>query len=197
MVLPIDLKHTLPWVIPAGLRKIIPLAASILQPLWALRIKKLSRKDAQTFRLGDLTDVVPRVELRQAELQKPHIVHDCSFLSWRYEVITQPRIETLISDAGGYAICEATPAYFYVYDWHAPSLEAADAILAKILELAIRAKSQTISICANDPEEKAHLERNGYLAMRTPLKVIYYPQAAFPEDQNEFHYCLYDSDGNI
>lgn len=197
MVLPLNLEQSLGWVVQSNWAWSVPLLASLLNPFWALRNRLYARKTNGAVTLGSLEDAIPRVSANQQRLAIPHICHDREFLTWRYGVAIAANIQTLITQAGGYAICEATPTYFYVYDWHAVDSNDADAILTKVLRLASAANCHTISICANDAQERKDLKRHGFLSMRKPLKVIYYPQGSFAADQTTIHYCLYDSDGNI
>ena len=96
-----------------------------------------------------------------------------------------------------HAIFEATRSYFYVYDWGAEDATDTQLLFSQVYQLAWQSQSKTILVLANKETEKKTLSRLGFLAMRHPTKVIYYSPGGLTEKQTGFHYCLYDSDGNL
>lgn len=197
MVMPLDLKHTLGWVISEKNKSGIPFISRALQPFWSLIVKWRARQVVNGLVPTNLDEIIHRVGIAQSRIEIPYIVHDRDFLTWRFGVVIPAHIQSFVTGSGGYAICEATPAYFYVYDWHAADAQDASVLISNFLAMARAAQSQTISVMANNQQEHNWLRERGYLAMRTPLNIIYYPEHIISTDQRRFHYSIFDSDGNI
>ena len=197
MVLPLQVGHVLGWKLQGHWRPLLKPAAALLQPLWGFRTRRLSRYKTAGVTVGSLEDLIPRVQKRQESITLPYVLHDEAFLRWRFSSPIPAPIQILLSQEGGFATCEATPSYFYVYDWHASSSSETSALFARITTLALKAGSQTILVYANNVREKDLLRDFGFLAQRSRVKVIVHPRFALPPDQDGFHYRIYDSDGNL
>lgn len=197
MILPLEIAHFLEMVFKGKSKLLSSFLSLIFQPVWNLRLKLLLRPGTNQVLEGSCDEVIPFVKAYQSTINEPHIVHDESFLKWRYSVVIPANIKTLLTDSGSYAICEATSTYFYVYDWHIKDQADAKTLFKRILNLALQAKSKAILVYANTDQEQESLKKNGYLKMRTPVKVIYYPPEVISGKVNSFHYCIYDSDGNL
>lgn len=197
MLLPVDLQHFFGMVLKGRGSLINSLISTVVQPTWNLWLRAKLRQPRCQVKEGQCEDVIPLVAAHQSTIAQPHIIHDEAFLRWRYSVVFPANIVTLFTEAGSYAICEATSSFFYIYDWHISDLKDAREIFGRIIDLALQAKSTSILVYANTDSERQLLKKQGYLQMRTPVKVIYYPTGTFSERTNTFHYCIYDSDGNL
>ncbi len=197
MVLPIDPSVIMRWVLKARFKRIIPIMAKVVRPYFDFKNRKRAKKSVKGILLGGWKDVAERISAHQASITKPHILHDTAFLNWRYSVPFKANIQTLCSQQGGYAICEGTKQAFYVYAWQAFSLQEAQSLFTTILQRAQSENCQYILAYANNQNERSLLKKNGFLSMRTPIKVIYHTTDRILDHHRHFHYCMYDSDGNL
>jgi hypothetical protein len=197
MVLPLDVRGVIGWVLKDRLKPLTTFLSKAVQPLNDLKIKRLSNKPIKGIRLADWQTVAPLVARYQATIKQPHILHDESYLAWRYSVPFKADITTMISTQGGYAICEATPQNYYVYDWHAAHRQEAVSIFTSILQQAQQSGCKHILAYANHEKERKQLIHCGFFQMRTPIKVIYHTAEPILNHSDSFHYCIYDSDGNL
>lgn len=197
MILPLELSHFFEMVFKGKSKLLSSFFSLIFQPVWNLRLKLLIRPGNNQVLEGGCDEVIPFVKAYQSTIDKPHIIHDDAFLKWRTSVVIPANIQFYFTKAGSYAICEPTSSNFYIYDWHIKVQGDGKAIFGRILELAMQAKSKMILAYANSNQERKLLRQRGFLKMRTPVKVIYYPPEVISEKINSFHYCIYDSDGNL
>jgi GNAT superfamily N-acetyltransferase len=200
MVLPIRAADVLSWKIPHKARRLLPVAATILQPLVDMNLRRLLRRrpdiDVQHCLWHEL---LPRIEHRQKLIAAPHILHDQSFLQWRCSGLAgfvRP-VQALRCRRFGYVLFEFASRALRVCDWYAETVEEVHAMLHCLLGQALTGSVQTMRVCANSTEEEAWLRRAGFLAMRTPVQVIYYPSELLCETRAPFHYTLFDSDENL
>jgi len=197
MVLPLEVHGVIGWVLKDRLKPLTSLLSKAVQPLNDYKIKRLLKKPIKGIRLADWQTVAPLVASHQATLTQPYIVHDESYLAWRYSVPFKADITTIVSTQGGYAICEATREDYYVYDWYAAHRQEAVSIFTYILQLAQQSGCKHILAYANHEKDRTQLIRCGFIQMRTPIKVIYHTAEPILNHSNTFHYCIYDSDGNL
>jgi hypothetical protein len=197
MVLPLDVRGVMGWVFKDRLKPLTALLSKGIQPINDLKIKRLSKRSVKGIRLADWQDVASLVARYQATIKQPHILHDESYLAWRYSVPFEVDITTMISTQGSYAICEATSEDYYVYDWHAAHHQEAFLIFTSILQNAQQSGCKHILAYANHEKERKQLIQCGFFQMRTPIKVIFHNSEPILNQSDAFHYCIYDSDGNL
>lgn len=198
MFLPLDISILIGWKFRGALKSLVPVISKIIQPINNFRIKALVRRKMGDISFGGLEDVAPLVIQQQSTLKRPHILHDKNFLTWRYAEPYKPDIKTLLVSDGSYAICEATSQYYYVYDWHAANKEEALALFPSIIHQAKESISKNILVFANSHREKDILKQQGFFQLgKKPANIIYHSDEAILDGNNYFHYCIYDSDGNL
>ena len=197
MVLPLDVRVLMGWILKERFKGLIPILSKILQPINRLRINTLVKKPIRDVHYAGWEDVLPLVAEQQSKLSKPHILHDKAYLAWRYNVPFDADIHTFQSSNGSYAICEGAGRDYYVYDWHTVNRSECIRLFTKILGEAIQAGCQNILAFANDDLERKRLMKVGFLKMRTPIRVIYHSVEPILDRFEKFHYCIYDSDGNL
>jgi GNAT superfamily N-acetyltransferase len=198
MFLPLDISVLIGWKLRGTLKSLVPFISKMIQPINNFRIKALVRRKSGDTRFGGLQDVAPLVIQQQSTQKEPHILHDKEFLTWRYAEPYKPSIKTILGPEGGYAICEATSQYFYVYDWHAANKEQALALFPSIIHQAKESISKNILVFANSHLEKKLLKQQGFFQLgKKPANIIYHSDDAILEGYKNIHYCIYDSDGNL
>lgn len=197
MVLPLEWSHVLSWKLPSSLKFMLPVLSTMSKPIaWGLGRKLRCHTDVET---APWQNAVERIQYFQSYLRLPHIIHDQEFLNWRCNGLEgfSPRLNAICPVKHAYAIFEATRTYFFVYDWGAEDKADTLLLFSHIYQLAKQHRSKTILVLANREADKKTLSRLGFMTMRHPTKVIYYPTSVLFEKQTAFHYCLYDSDGNL
>ena len=196
MVLPLKLAPISHWKFDGRFRTLVSITTTILQPIWSLRLELINHKRSGKVLHVEYADVFPLIKKKQVSLSHPHILHDMNFLEWRFGQ-KNSQMECVIAPEGGYAIYEASPKRLIIYDWNSDYSGDFHCLFRHIFDSALQVNAELISVLANTQKEKHFLSRFGFLAMRTPTKVIYYPQISEFAQSNYFHYCLYDSDGNL
>lgn len=168
-----------------------------LQTLLNLRNQACRKKRTEQISQIPAIDVIDRISEHQQALTKPHIVHDADFLTWRFSSVLPTKIRAWVSSTAGYAVSETTPRTYYVYDWFTEDKFEAQSLFERLILDAVDSACQSLMAYANSSTEVDYLKSLGFVSMRTPVKVIYYPQEMFATDKRHFHYCIYDSDGNL
>jgi len=199
MVLPLDPSHVLGWKTPQLLAVAIPVLASLARPLVRVRASQLTRATGpQPAALCRWQEVAGRIEERERKIEAPHIVHDRSFLEWRCTGLSGFSAELLGLRAGsGWAVVGPADRYFYVYDWWAQDHDDYLSLFRAVYRMAQERRNQTVMALAPDATAESWLDAAGFLRMRRPVKVVHYPAAPLARAQSGFHYCVYDSDGNL
>lgn len=197
MVLPLDPIYDIRLRIPKNYQRLAPVLAILAKPILKLRGRELLKYAGNPkIKIGSWAHVEAAIESQ--EIKYPHIVHDRAFLDWRCRGFAgfSPELMSISTESGSFAIFQDTPTVFYIFEWKAQTLEDALVLFSAIKNLALLKKSQSISVMANSNQEQTWLKRAGFFTTRTPVKVIYYPSEPL-EKHSYFHYCIYDSDGNL
>lgn len=197
MLLPLKPESEIEIRLPAGLKRFAPWLSTMAAPLIRFQTRKLRRSNhATAVRLGDWMEVAEFISSN--DLQSPHILHDSAFLQWRGGGLAgfSPVLESVYSGPDAFAVFQSTPNQFYVYEWHARDFVNALLLFSSIYQLAKERDSHTIIAFANDNDERDWLGKLGFLKKFTPTKIIYYPDSPLSGYGN-FHYDIYDSDGNL
>lgn len=197
MILPVNAAHILRWKLPQLSDSLADALGRCIEPLIRLRSFRLAQtQGSDGVRLAKWHEAVPL--LRKRFIRIPHVVHDDAFYEWRCSGLAgySSQLDAFISGSGSAAIVEGSPSYYYVYEWLANGLSESRSLFAAILQHARIRKSQTIMVFANTNDEVEQLKHLGFLAMRTPVKVIYYPSGSMAKHAS-FHYTIFDSDGNL
>lgn len=200
MILPLQLSHIVSWKMPERYRFLTKPLGTIGTPYMAWRMRALSRGHLRnSVKRVHWREVVPLVQERQQRLMEPYILHDEAFLSWRCPGLEgfNKELPALITDQGGYALVEPHPRDFYVHEWYAPDEASCLALFQEILVMGQEWKCLAIRVLAQNVQEIQWLDRMGLLRMRHPTEVVIYPNQVLDSNLNYFHYCLYDSDGNL
>jgi hypothetical protein len=197
MILPVQPQLAIKERLPQRIQFLTPFLAMAAKPLVMLRIRGLLKKTLQPAFKSASWQAVEQLVLNQ-NIRFPHILHDSSFLQWRCNGLPgfSPKLESVSLDTGAFAVFQATPSQFFVYEWKAENLTDTRFLFEHIVRLCLERNSQTILVYANSNNEELWLHKLGFFMRRTPTKVIYYPHTLLGK-YSYFHYCLYDSDGNI
>ncbi len=195
MILPLKIDYVLNLL---GQKRIEnKLMKKSIQTLLNLRNLVYRKKQTEQTLQIPTVDAIERISEHQLALTKPHIVHDSDFLNWRFSSVIPAKIHGWVSSTAGYALSESTPRTYYVYDWFSETKSEAQSLFQRLILDAVESDSQSLMAYANSSTEVNYLKSLGFISMRTPVKVIYYPHNKFTSDTQNFHYCIYDSDGNL
>lgn len=197
MFLPLEPTQAINLRLPARYQRLTPVLARCMVPWITFRTRKLRSKLRQySVKVVPWREVAPLIQ--ELEIVHPHIMHDSAFLEWRCSGKPgfSPELSALKLDTSAFAIFQATPGTFYIYEWFANTYQEAQALFSRIVKLAEEEKSKTIAVVANSEEEQRWLSAFGFFTSREAVKVIYYPDHPLHQFAY-FHYCLYDSDGNL
>lgn len=200
MVLPLQLSEVLSWKVPESLSRMIPLLSLMGQPLVMLRHRALAKAKPRVKAMScKWQEVVHLIRKHQATLTNPHVCHDLEFLQWRCSglVNLSPELQAIKTESGGYAIVGPASPAFYVYDWSARDREEFLALFYLIYQMARDAKIETIQALAQDESEESWLKTVNFLGLRRRYKIICYSAQQLVQWYQNFHYSLYDSDGNL
>jgi len=197
MILPLDISVVINFAFRNRAKTVSNVLSKMTQPFNYWKINKILKNTTESVQSASWIEVLLRVINAQKTITSPHIVHDKAYLSWRYHVPFPAQIETFIFGNNSYAICEPTPRDYYVYDWHTNNEEDLFSLFSQITYLAHQNECKNILAFANSDLTKNQLRRFGFLKMRTPIKVIYHSEKTILKSHNNFHYCIYDSDGNL
>lgn len=197
MFLPLEPSQAVRFRLPAHLKRFAPWISKLVRPLIALRTKKMLSVSPNIP-----VDVVHWSQIKETisnqDIRAPHILHDTAFLEWRCQGITgfSPELTAITAGSRSFAVFQATPSYFYVYEWKTNSFLETQALFKRLTEVALAHASQTIMVLANLSQEHAWLDKLGFFTSRNPVQVIYFPDEPL-RGFDTFHYCHYDSDGNV
>lgn len=195
MIFPVDVDYVLDMMGFKSAKN--KLFKKLLQTFLDLRNQAFRKECTEQIPLIPTADLVDRIIEHQHGLKQPHIVHDSDFLNWRFSSVLPTNIHAWVSSTTGYAVSEPTPRTYYVYDWFAENKSDFQFLFQQMLLDAVTAGCQSVMAYANSSAEVYHLKRLGFVSMRMPVKVIYFPQGKLGVDTQQFHYCIYDSDGNL
>ena len=106
-------------------------------------------------------------------------------------------IRAWVSSTASYAVTEPTTCTYYIYDWFAENKPECLQLFQSLILDARESGCKSLMAYANSSAEVDYLKSIGFVSMRTPVKVIYFPKGAFAPNTKHFHYCIYDSDGNL
>jgi hypothetical protein len=199
MVLPLKLDYVLGWVIPASLKKMIPVVSMVGQPVAAYRSRSLAKRNpTSSVASSGWEEILPLIDARQRASGHPHVLHDRAFMQWRCSGLTgyTAPLETLRTDNGFAVVGAANPSYS-VYEWAAPNKEEFHALFRAIYAKAAVAGCEIVSAFANEAREEQWLREVGFMGMRTRVNVICYPPEKLIPEYDRFYYSIYDSDGNL
>ena len=195
MVLPLKSNYALELLI----KKRVSMGgfSSILQPLLDLRNKFYKAHSHSKVDRVLIDQVISLIENRQKKIKVPYIIHDKDFFDWRLSSVLPADIRVWLSEYDAFAVTEPTPRTYYIYDWQASSKLETKALFGKLTADALNEGCASLTAYANTSEEEDYLKGIGFVSMRTPVKVIYYPEKAIDSGTSTFHYSIYDSDGNL
>lgn len=197
MILPLEPENTIEVRLPPRLRMLAKPMAKILKSYIHFRIRAHQDQGSSIpVRYCSWEEVKPQIVAQRIPF--PHIAHDDDFLRWRCEGLPgfSPELTAVTSDHGGFAVFENTPNQLYIYEWAAMDFRELQSLIQILIKYAMEQKSPVISIFSNTPAQRDWLSRMGFFTQRTPTKIIYYPEKLF-RGSRYFHYCIYDSDGNL
>lgn len=197
MVLPLNLKQVLSWKIKTSW--LVSFLSQIGRPILSLRSISIAKYYGNIkVERSSWRDIVPLIQKRQAMITKPYTIHDAEFLEWNcsgFEGLS-PERKAVRTASGSYGLYQATPTYFYVYEWYACNKSEMIALFHELYAIARSAGSQTIKVFCQDENEEKWLRGVGFLKMRRKVQILFYPPDQFMKETG-FVYSINDSDGNI
>jgi hypothetical protein len=205
MLLPLNAAQLLSWKMPKRFQWLIPSLAWLTRPYLVWRARKLSDQGghevATPCRWDDLVELISH---RQRDLDKPHVVHDRSFLEWRCPGAPRfsKEMRGLRTARGGYLLWgDDHPDHYdpdlFVFDWSAENADECRALFSGVCLAAEKVGARTISVLVNTLQEQAWLRNLGFLKVPTPVKMFCYPPEQIPSDMQCFHFCHYDAHANL
>jgi len=197
MVMPLDPAEVFRWKLPEHpkMANILgwaarPVAKALRWRCWAVDGVKAEECSWEILR--------SRIHEAESSFRMPHVVHTDDWLSWRCNGSEgfNARMEGLLAGRKSYALVGAMGSDLKVYDWHAESREAAEALFRAAYKLAITHRALTVRAMAQDDTERQWLSSMGFLAMRKRVKILCHPRELVTGSRR-FRYAIYDSDGDL
>jgi hypothetical protein len=174
MLFPIDARHISKWFFPKKPYFVSSLTNKIIQPYFTYKQRQ---------------DRIPYLQ----------VLHCEKFMEWRATGIEHysPRIGAAKMKDGSYCVHSNFDLYYNIFEWYCKSFEALKDMISLIIELAIKNKSQTLQIMANDENEESSLKKLGFLRTRNMENIIYYSKNNSLNKADKFYFTLYDTDLNL
>lgn len=198
MVFPVKAEYILEWVIPKKFNFLIPIAKTVVQPYFSLKINKMLKEES-TFEICKWEEVTDLIKQRQDENSDPQILHDKEFLKWRADGLEKfsPVISAAKSGNGSYALHSPFSPNYDVYEWQCKKPEDIRGLLALITNLTLENKSQFMRVMANDEKEEKRLKEFGFVRSRNIESVFQYSKNNLLSKAEKFYFTLYDTDFNL
>lgn len=164
----------------------------------ATHIQNYFEKNSQFALAGSYRDVIDLVAKFQKTLPYTHIKHDVHYLNWRCQTIEGYRSEaqSLQTANGSFILYYCSAKYCYLHEFNFISDTDRNALLKRLLRIAIQKKCSALYVYSNTVQEEKGFKHFGFLGFRRKINIYAYSQEQV-EFGTRFYMTTYDSDVNL